>query len=40
MVTTFSRNSASFILACLICLLAAPVEAQDVPAFDAHIHYN
>jgi hypothetical protein len=34
------RIAASLALACLVGLLAAPVRAQDVPVFDAHIHYS
>ena len=34
------RVGASLVLACLVNLLAMPVRAQDLPVFDAHIHYS
>ncbi|MBP1775435.1 MAG: amidohydrolase [candidate division NC10 bacterium] len=30
----------SLVLACLLSLLSAPSRAQDLPVFDAHIHYS
>lgn len=35
-----SRLGAALILACVVGLLAAPARAQDLPVFDAHIHYS
>jgi hypothetical protein len=34
------RVGASLILACLVSLLATPARSQDLPVFDAHIHYS
>ena len=35
-----TRGGAVLVLACLGSLFAAPVRAQDLPVFDAHIHYS
>lgn len=35
-----ARIGPAVVLACLAGLLAAPSRAQDLPLFDAHIHYN
>ncbi len=34
------RIGGSLVFACLVSLLATPAGAQDLPVFDAHIHYN
>src|SRR5512139_4228981 len=34
------RIGFSLTLACLVGLLSAPSRAQDLPVFDAHIHYS
>src|SRR5512134_550374 len=34
------RFGFAVVLACLAGLLAAPSRAQDLPVFDAHIHYS
>jgi len=35
-----TRIGCALVLACLANLLAAPSRAQDLPVFDAHIHYS
>jgi len=35
-----SRLGAALLFACLVGLLATPARAQDLPVFDAHIHYS
>ena len=34
------RVGASLVFACLVSLLGTPARAQDLPVFDAHIHYS
>jgi len=34
------RVGASLVFVCLVSLLVTPVRAQDLPVFDAHIHYS
>lgn len=38
--SSMDRVGASLILACLVSVLAASARAQDLPVFDAHIHYS
>jgi predicted TIM-barrel fold metal-dependent hydrolase len=37
---TMARVGSSLLLGCLVSLLVTPVRAQDLPVFDAHIHYS
>ena len=35
-----TRSGFALVLVCLASLLVAPSRAQDLPVFDAHIHYS